>query len=201
VHSCTNSRFPFAVIRLLVIAALVFAFPASSFDRAEAKQTGSSAEMVTRGEYLVTTMGCNDCHTPWKLGPKGPEPDMTRMLSGHPEGMAMPAMPTLAMPWGWVGGMTMTAFGGPWGISFSRNLTPDMETGIGAWDESVFIAAMRNGKQMGVGRPILPPMPYMWYAKLTDEDLKSIFAYLQSIPPIRNRAPEPVAPAGAPTGH
>ena len=40
---------------------------------------------VQRGEYLVKIMGCNDCHTPWKMGPHGPEPDMTRFLSGHPE--------------------------------------------------------------------------------------------------------------------
>ena len=40
--------------------------------------------------YLVGAMGCNDCHTPWKLGPKGPEPDMTRALSGHPADFVMP---------------------------------------------------------------------------------------------------------------
>src|SRR4051812_33257047 len=45
---------------------------------------GASAE---RGKYLVTTTGCNDCHTPWKMGPQGPEPDMSRMLSGHPAAM------------------------------------------------------------------------------------------------------------------
>ena len=42
--------------------------------------------VVQRGEYLVKIMGCNDCHTPWKMGPQGPEPDMTRFLSGGNEG-------------------------------------------------------------------------------------------------------------------
>src|SRR5262245_65827990 len=42
-------------------------------------------DRAKRGEYLVKIMGCNDCHTPWQLGPNGPEPDMSRMLSGHPE--------------------------------------------------------------------------------------------------------------------
>src|SRR5580765_355411 len=43
------------------------------------------AAIVKRGEYLVTVGGCNDCHTPLKMGPQGPEPDMSRMLSGHPD--------------------------------------------------------------------------------------------------------------------
>src|SRR4051812_37440324 len=47
--------------------------------------TAHSTEVsIQRGKYLVTTGGCNDCHTPWKMGEKGPEPDMLRMLSGHP---------------------------------------------------------------------------------------------------------------------
>jgi len=148
---------------------------------------------VERGEYLVTTMGCNDCHTPWKLGPKGPEPDMSRMLSGHPEAMGQVAVPQgNCGAWGIQGTLTMTAWSGPWGVSYAANLTPDEETGIGAWGENTLIKAMRTGKVMGGGRPILPPMPWNWYARLSDADLKAIFAYLQSIPPITNHVPEPI---------
>jgi len=47
---------------------------------------------------------------------------------------------------------------------------------------------------MGVGRPILPPMPWFNFARLTDTDLKAIFAYLKSLPPIHNQVPDPVPP-------
>lgn len=163
------------------------------------QQQGTPQTKVERGKYLVTAMGCNDCHTPWKLGANGPEPDMSRMLSGDPESMGQIAAPTGDLgPWGIHGTLTMTAWSGPWGVSYAANLTPDQETGIGAWDANVFIQAMRTGKHMGAGRPILPPMPWNWYGKLSDADLESIFAYLQSIPPIKNKVPEPLPPPAAP---
>lgn len=152
---------------------------------------------IARGEYLVTIAGCNDCHTPWHMGPNGPEPDMTRMLSGHPEQLVMPTSTGLAGgPWLWAGAVTNTAFAGPWGVSYTANLTPDA-SGLAAWDEEMFIRAIRTGKHMGQSRPILPPMPWPMYRRMTDEDLKAVFAYLQSIPPIVNHVPEPVPPAEA----
>ena len=80
------------------------------------------------------------------------------------------------------------------GRQLHRNLTPDVETGLGRWTADTFIAALRTGRHEGKGRPILPPMPYKMIRTLTDEDLRSIFAYLQSLPPIRNRVPTPVDP-------
>lgn len=154
-------------------------------------------KLIKRGAYLVTAVGCGDCHTPMKMGAKGPEPDMSRMLSGHPQDMVMPPMPITA-PGPWLGSFaaTMTAWGGPWGVSFTRNLTPDKETGLGDWTAQNFIATMRTGKRMGKGRDILPPMPVQAFTHMTDDDLKAIFAYLQSIPAIKNRVPEPIPPAG-----
>jgi hypothetical protein len=149
---------------------------------------------VERGQYLVNAGGCNDCHTPWKMGPNGPEPDMTRMLSGHPEAMKV-SMPKLPAEWPYAGSPTFTAWAGPWGISFTANLTPDQNTGLGVWTEDVFVRAIREGKHMGTGRPILPPMPWPQYRNLTDDDLKAIFAYLRSIPAIANRVPDPIPPA------
>jgi len=149
---------------------------------------------VVRGSYLVKIMGCNDCHTPWKMGPQGPEPDMTRMLSGHPQDIVMPAVTLDKGPWGWVGAATNTAFSGPWGVSFTANLTPDPETGLGKWTSETFIQALRTGRHEGQGRPILPPMPYPQYRNATDEDLRAVFAFLQSISPIRNRVPQPIDP-------
>lgn len=151
---------------------------------------------VKRGEYLVTVVGCNDCHTPLKMTAEGIfEPDMTRMLSGHPETLPMPPAPELPPgPWMWTGAGTLTAFAGPWGVSYAINLTPDENTGIGIWTEDMFVRALRTGRHMGTSRTIQPPMPWMWYGKMTDEDLKAMYAYLRTIPPIVNHVPEYVPP-------
>jgi hypothetical protein len=172
--------------------------PAADTEAASAAPAAAPASLdpVARGQYLVTAMACNDCHTPWVMGPEGPHPDATRLLSGHPEEMAMPAPPTPAGPWTWSGAATNTAFAGPWGVSFAANLTPD-PSGLAAWDKATFVAALRSGKHFGQSRPILPPMPWPSYSKLTDEDLGAIFAYLQSIPPIANHVPDPVPPPEA----
>ena len=155
------------------------------------------APTLERGRYLVETMGCADCHTPWHLGPEGPEPDRARGLSGHPAELEMPAAPELpAGPWLGSTAATNTAWAGPWGVSFTSNLTPDVETGIGGWSEETFVGALRTGRHMAMGRPILPPMPWPGYAKLTDQDLRAIFAYLKAQPPVSNRVPQPVPPRG-----
>jgi mono/diheme cytochrome c family protein len=149
---------------------------------------------IDRGAYLVGMMGCNDCHTPWKMGPMGPEPDMSRALTGHPQDVVLPPAPAAAGPWIWHGAATNTAFAGPWGVSFTANLTPDKETGLGSWTEEMFLATMRTARHQGKGRPILPPMPVKMIGKANDEDLKSIFAYLQSLAPVKNRVPTPIDP-------
>ena len=176
------------------------AYPGGSAEVAPATALppAPSSDLVGGGRYLVTVMGCNDCHTPYKMGKNGPEPDMTRMLSGHPEGLKMPPPPALKEPWGMVGAVTNTAWAGPWGVSYTTNLTPDQNTGIGIWTEDMFLRAMRTGKHMGTSRTILPPMPWPWYGKMRDEELKAIFAYLKSIPPIKNRVPDPQPPSGPP---
>jgi hypothetical protein len=147
-------------------------------------------ERVERGRYLVSTHGCNDCHTPWTMGAQGPEPDMTRMLSGHPETLDMPEAPEARGPWVWSAAGTNTAFAGPWGVSYAANLTPDQNTGLGIWSEDMFIRAIRTGKHFGVSRPIAPPMPWQAFRNLNDEDLQSIYAYLRTIRPITNHVPD-----------
>ena len=145
-----------------------------------------------RGKYLVTAAGCNDCHTPWKMGPNGPEPDMSRMLSGHPESSKITKGPKLEGEWMAAVSNDFTAWSGPWGISYTANLTPDQNTGLGIWTEDMFVKAIREGKHMGTSRPILPPMPWPAFKNYSDEDLKAIFAYLKSIPPIVNHVPDPI---------
>jgi Cytochrome c len=160
-------------------------------------KSGKAAQ-IARGKYLVDIMGCHDCHTPMKMGPKGPEWDMTRALSGHPEEAVMPPAPALP-PGPWVATIsgTFTAFSGPFGTSFTRNLTPDKETGLGDWTVEEFIATMQTGRERGKGRPVLPPMPVQNLRALSDSDIRALFAYLQSIPAIKNRNPQPIeAPEG-----
>lgn len=157
-----------------------------------------AAEVVARGLYLVTITACNDCHTPFKMGANGPEPDMSRRLSGHPEGLELPPPPDLGNgPWGYTADATNTAHAGPWGTSFSANLTPDEATGMGIWTEEMFIKALRTGKHFGQSRPILPPMPWPSYGQMTDDDLKAVYAYLRTIPPIVNHVPDPRPPPAA----
>jgi mono/diheme cytochrome c family protein len=150
---------------------------------------------LARGKYLVTIAGCNDCHTPWKMGPKGPEPDMTRMLSGHPQAENLPPAPKLPEgPWVVTASATNTAWSGPWGVSYTANLTPDPETGLGKWTQRNFTETIRTGRHMGRGRVVLPPMPIPMYKHFTDEDLQAIFSYLRTSPAVKNKVPEPLAP-------
>ena len=158
-----------------------------------------SVSRAERGKYLVTILACTDCHTPLKMGPNGPEHDMSRFLSGHPAGVKLGPVPKLDPETGWVAAFnsTNTAAAGPWGISYSANLTPSVN-GLKVWTEEMFIKAMREGKHMGTSRPIMPPMPWPAYGQMTDEDLKSVFAYLQTIPPVDNLVPEYAPPGDAP---
>ncbi|MEP6767803.1 MAG: diheme cytochrome c-553 [Acidobacteriota bacterium] len=175
---------------LVPVAALLVALPAAA-------QKPAPGGAAARGKYLVDIMSCNDCHTPFQMGPTGPEPDMTRMLSGHPAGMTLPPPPAPVGPWIWAGTGSNTAFAGPWGVTYSANLTPDKNTGLGIWTEDMFLKAMRTGKHMGTSRPIQPPMPWPWIAKANDADLKAIFAFLRSVPPISNRVPDWSEPKSA----
>lgn len=193
----------FSTFVAAVAVALALSLSVASMAARKTKPEPSPAQLqaalreqrVARGKYLVSSVGCHDCHTPWKMGPKGPEPDMTLALSGHPESFKLPPPPKLGNgPWVWTAVGTNTAFAGPWGVSFTANLTPDKLTGLGIWTEDTFIKTIRTGKHWGVSRPILPPMPWSVYRNMTDEDLKSVFAYLRTIKPIKNHVPEPLPP-------
>ncbi len=190
---------PLRWVPLLVAPALIWGWVSASPDlipRRAAKTTEFASGRVARGEYLVKTIGCGDCHSPKKMGASGPEEDHSRFLSGHPENSAFPPPPRLPEgPWIASVSWDLTAWSGPWGISYAMNLTPDENTGIGSWSEETFVQALRTGRHMGVSRPILPPMPWQNFRNLADDDLKSIYAYLRSIPPVHNRVPEPVEPA------
>jgi hypothetical protein len=185
-------------LKLLMRIVLVVAV---SWARAAESPATPLTDAVARGKYLVSTSACHDCHTPWVMTERGPGPDMSRMLSGHPESLDMPDPPALPQgPWIASFAATNTAWAGPWGVSFTANLTPDRETGLGKWTARNFIETIRTGRHLGRGRAILPPMPVPVYNNFTDADLTAIFLYLQSIPAIRNRVPEPRPPAAPMAG-
>jgi mono/diheme cytochrome c family protein len=180
-------NFHLSLIATAAVAAALFAACYSTTPR---------ERMVARGQYLVTVGGCNDCHTPLKMGPAGPEPDISRLLSGHPSSFKVTSPPPAGSPqWMMIAAATNTAFAGPWGVSFTANLTPDTNTGTGIWTEDTFIKTLRTGKHWGTSRDILPPMPWFNYREMTDDDLKAVFAYLRSIPPVHNQVPDPIPPA------
>jgi mono/diheme cytochrome c family protein len=121
---------------------------------AAAADTVATAE---HGKYLVSVLGCHDCHTPGTLYNA---PDFNRALSGS--------------ELGWTG---------PWGTSYPRNLTPDIETGIGSWSEDDIVRALQTGRRPD-NSELKPPMPWPTYAGLTSRDVHSVAKYLKSIPPV-----------------
>lgn len=194
------------ILGLLIGTAVLF--QASCTTQAEKNATQllkdagpTKGDLIARGKYLTTVGGCHDCHSPKKFGPEGPSLDEDRLLSGHPEGSPLPPIDVKALtPGNWMlFAGDVTAAVGPWGISYAANLTPDSATGTGSWTEANFVKALRTGKHLGQegGRPIMPPMPWQMVGQMTDEDLKAVYTYLQSLPPVKNRVPAPVSPAEA----
>ena len=186
------------IIACSITAISVISFACNSETKTKEKApVDRQSELIARGEYLVATIGCDDCHSPKRMGAKGPELIQELRLSGYPSDRPVHDIDTAALKKGWMlMGPDLTVAAGPWGVSFAANITSD-GTGIGNWNESNFITAMRHGKAKGIesGRPLLPPMPWFNFAKLTDEDLKSILAYLKSTSPVRNVVPAPLPPA------
>ncbi|WP_127124490.1 diheme cytochrome c-553 [Pseudoflavitalea rhizosphaerae] len=154
----------------------------------------SADSLVKRGEYLVTVIGCGDCHSPKVMGPQGPMPAPGLELSGHPASQPVPKVDTSELKSWALFNHSNTAVAGPWGVSFAANITGD-STGIGGWTEAQFFRAMREGKYKGLenSRPLLPPMPWMNYTRMKDIDLKSIYAYLKTTG-VKNVVPAAIPP-------
>ncbi|MHA8061089.1 c-type cytochrome [Aquirufa beregesia] len=178
--------------------ALTLASCSSQENKAEkpAISVNSEKEIIQRGEYLVTTMGCNDCHSPKKMGPKGPEIIPELLLSGYPSDRPIVKFDSPLIKQGFAQLYPdLTAAAGPWGVSFAANLTPD-ESGIGNWTEDQFKKALKQGKFKGLDqeRMLLPPMPWFNFVHLKDEDAHAMFQYLKSLKPVKNVVPSPISP-------
>ncbi|HSQ58998.1 MAG TPA: cytochrome c [Acidobacteriota bacterium] len=156
---------------LAALAALVAAgcdqSPPKRATSARPADTRSREELIARGKQISYSSACHDCHTPGGLYGN---PDSTRAMSGS--------------ELGWEG---------PWGVTYPRNLTPDPETGIASWTEEEIVRAFRTGIRPD-GSPILPPMPWPVYARMSDEDAYALAAYIKSLVPIRHKAPDRAPP-------
>ncbi|MDC7994727.1 c-type cytochrome [Altibacter sp. HG106] len=173
----------------------------TSGDYAKAVSTAdtslSKEKSIERGEYLSRVIGCDHCHTPKKMTPQGPVPDMDKWMMGFPADATLPEIvPEAVGPGKWIlmhGDLTAAV--GPWGVSFGANLTP-ADTGIGSWSFEQFKTAMTKGKYKGMenSRPLMPPMPWQSYKEMPEEDLKAIYNYLMSLEPIENVVPSYIPP-------
>jgi mono/diheme cytochrome c family protein len=163
------TRWTATILCLLAASLAVLVFSCTTTSGPPAPMT--QQQKVERGEYLTTIMACNDCHTP---GTFYGAPDFTRKLSGS--------------ELGWVT---------PFGTTYARNLTPDVETGIGSWSEDDIVKTIRTG-QRADGTPVLPPMPWPMYTRLADEDAYAIAAYLKSLPAVSHKVPDKLPPGSKP---
>ncbi len=177
-------------LAVAIIGVFVIAFNACN-QQETAKPVAAAEDPVKRGEYLVGIMGCDDCHSPKKMGPQGPELIMEKRLSGFPQDFKLPPVDAAMIKNGWLPIWNeLTTIIGPWGQTYAANITSD-STGIGTWTEAQFKKAFTEGKYKGLddSRPLLPHMPWQNYRNIHEEDLKAIFAFLKSTPPVKNIVP------------
>lgn len=190
----------FAVLLLVGLCIFALTYCAETSEPAAAEEASAPAptheDTVKRGEYLVTLMGCHDCHSPKRMGPKGPEDIPELAYSGYQAANPFVMPNTAAVQQGWAMlNQDFTAFVGPWGVSFTANLTSD-ETGIGNWTFEQFKRALKEGKYKGLesGRPLLPPMPWFNFPNAKDEDLWAMYSFFKSTKPVKNVVPPPIPP-------
>lgn len=122
-------------------------------------------DKVAYGAYLAGPVGhCMECHTPFD---KPGHLDMSRLGAG---------------------GRELPAFNTPDGVVISRNVTPDKDTGLGAWSDKEIKTAITKGVRRD-GTPLVPTMAFAWYAHIRNDDLDAIVAYLRSLKPVATPAP------------
>jgi mono/diheme cytochrome c family protein len=141
-------------------------------------------ERVAHGRYLVELLGCGTCHTDGALIG---EPRADRRLAGSGVGIAYSDPVREPHP----------------GVVYPSNLTPDAATGLGRWSDEQLIRAIRGGVNRH-GTASLLVMPWPAFSRMSDHDVRSIVAYLRSLPPVAHRVPEgarPGSPAPAPYVH
>lgn len=161
----------YVAIAAISLVALAAGVGASGCSQSPTAQQAEAVDTLALGEKITYTSGCQDCHTPGTLYGA---PDFSRQLTGS--------------ELGWKG---------PWGVSYPRNLTPDMETGLGTWTEEQIAIAIRTGMRPD-GTLLLPPMPWPMYSHLTEFEALAVAKFLKSLPPTSHRVPDVVLPGAEP---
>jgi hypothetical protein len=187
-------------IFVCILLPLLLARPVLAGDPLFTSHLPNLSAEAREGERLVANGGCHGCHTPAKVDGDRLVPDTARLLSGYPDRFEGQGSSRLDVGWLAVAVTSRSALTGPWGTSFAANLTPDPETGLGRWTEENFVHVMRTGRHFWSGRPFLPPMHKEAFDKYSDSELKAIWAYLRSVPPVRNAVPAARPPAGSNRG-
>ena len=131
-------------------------------------------DQVDHGKYLVELLGCSSCHTDGALVGA---PVAGRYLAGSATGIAYSNPMQQRYP----------------GVIYPPNLTPDVQTGIGRWNDESLVQLIRIGINPSGGHA-LAVMPWPAYSRLSDPDIESIVAYLRSLPPVNHRVPDEVSP-------
>ncbi|MGH6986386.1 MAG: c-type cytochrome [Caulobacteraceae bacterium] len=134
----------------------------------------SHKALVARGQYLVSVIGCSDCHTPGGFSPK---PDMSRFLGGSDVQFEVTGLGVYAPP----------------------NLTPDDATGLGKWSVDQIATAITTGV-IPDGRVLAPPMPWQAFSHLSRTDALAIATYLKGLQPVSHQVPPPGSPVPEPPG-
>ncbi|MBK9927270.1 MAG: hypothetical protein IPP66_18530 [Anaerolineales bacterium] len=151
-------------------------------------------DQVAHGKYIATIAGCTSCHTPYKAD-----------YQKHPQELTLEQIRTIAFDDHLATDQDKLLAGGrpfdlgPAGILFTRNITPDKETGIGGWSDEQVKIAVKTGID-NKGNVLFPVMPYHVYSGMADTDLDAVIAYLHSVNAISNPIPERTVPTeGMPT--
>jgi len=192
-------------MRKIIFSAFIFAgffltsiVSCNNADTKKENTTGTTAaisndSLLKRGEYLIHVGGCDHCHTPKKMGPNGPEPDMDNRFAGYPADRPFGKIDSNLIKNGKiVFSGDLLAAAGPWGVSFGANISGD-DTGLGTWTLDQFKKAFQEGKWKGMdgSRTLLPPMPWQDFKAMTNDDVAAIFAFLKASKPIKNIEPAP----------
>ena len=133
--------------------------------KASLTQLPPKTDVVNYGRYLTNAASCIECHTKFEKG---------SLVKGSEFG----------------GGREFPFPDGS--VVRSSNISPDMETGIGGWDEETFVSLFRAHSDSATLNTTLSPgdfntiMPWTMFGKMTEEDLRAIFAYLKTIPAVNN---------------
>ena len=154
----------FVALLLLVVVYISMSWDSSDGRATPNLKAPTDTAAIARGEYIFKYQAqCWGCH-------QSSSRDSIRLPDG-----------------GYL--FDLTNVGPGFGKWYSRNLTPDVETGLGAWSDGEIVQALREGMNRN-GRTLFPVMPADWYHGMADDDVLAVVAYLRSLPPVNHKVPE-----------